>query len=90
MATETYKLLLFLKRNPGMSVAEFRDYCENVHSKMGEKFSEGIARYMRRYVQPPPDPVTGMFNDLESPLLLHAAATSSASSTALEATQDPS
>ncbi|HEX9175012.1 MAG TPA: EthD domain-containing protein [Mycobacterium sp.] len=47
-----YKVLLFLKRRPGMSVEAFRDYYENVHSKIGEKYSQGLLRYVRRYVDP--------------------------------------
>ena len=39
-----YKVLLFLKRRPGMSVEAFRDYYENVHSKIGEKYSQGLLR----------------------------------------------
>lgn len=65
MTSEPSKLLLFLKRKPGMSLEAFRDYYENVHSKLGETFSEGIARYMRRYVEPPVDPVSGEVKELE-------------------------
>ena len=45
-----YKVLLFLKRRPGMSVSveAFRDYYENVHSKIGEKYSQGLLRDVRR------------------------------------------
>lgn len=48
----TYKVLIFLKRRPGMSLAAFRDYYETVHSKLGEKYSGAVRRYVRRYVQP--------------------------------------
>jgi len=65
MATATYKLLLFLKRRPGMSMQEFRDYYENVHSKIGEKYSDGVLRYVRRYLQPLPDPHTGKPEEME-------------------------
>lgn len=47
-----YKVLLFLKRRPGMSVEAFRDYYENTHSKLGEKYSRGLLRYIRRYLDP--------------------------------------
>ncbi|OBA70349.1 hypothetical protein A5641_13595 [Mycobacterium sp. 1554424.7] len=47
-----YKVLLFLKRRPGMSVAEFRDYYENTHVKVAEKYSRAGLRYVRRYLDP--------------------------------------
>jgi hypothetical protein len=46
-----YKVLLFLKRRPAMSVEAFR-YYENTHSKFGEKYSRGLLRYIRRYLDP--------------------------------------
>jgi hypothetical protein len=52
MSTPLFKILIFLKRRPGMSTAAFRDYYERVHSKFGEKYSKGVLRYMRRYVEP--------------------------------------
>lgn len=52
MVGPIYKILIFLKRRPGMSVAEFRDYYENVHARLGEKYSgSGLVRYQRRYVE---------------------------------------
>jgi uncharacterized protein (TIGR02118 family) len=50
----TYKMLLFLKRRPGMSPEEFRDYYENFHVPLAKKYSHGISRYFRRYLQPAP------------------------------------
>ncbi|MGW0180603.1 EthD domain-containing protein [Nocardia sp. NPDC003345] len=47
-----YKVLLFLKRKPGMSVEAFREYYENTHSKLGEKHAHGLVRYLRRYLDP--------------------------------------
>lgn len=47
-----YKVLLFLKRRPGMSVEAFRDYYENTHAKLGEKYARGLLRYVRRYLDP--------------------------------------
>jgi hypothetical protein len=62
--SETFKVLIFLKRRPGMSLAEFRDYYENVHSKLGEKYAVGLRRYIRRYVQPLPAAVPGIPDEL--------------------------
>lgn len=53
------KLVFLMKRKPGMSLAEFRDYYENNHRKLGEKALPNALRYVRRYVQPEKNPITG-------------------------------
>jgi uncharacterized protein (TIGR02118 family) len=63
MATQ-YKILMFLKRRPGMSVEAFRDYYENRHVKLCEKYVTGVRRYVRRFLDPLADPTTGMTQDL--------------------------
>lgn len=51
-----YKVLMPLKRKPGMSVTAFRDYYENHHRLIGEKYLTGYAvKYMRRFITPLPD-----------------------------------
>ncbi|HEY9544361.1 MAG TPA: EthD domain-containing protein [Solimonas sp.] len=52
MSTPLFKILIFLKRRSGMSSIAFRDYYEGVHSKFGEKYADGLHRYLRRYVEP--------------------------------------
>lgn len=47
-----HKLLLFMKRKPGLSHAEFRDYYENRHMPLCMKYWQGGERYMRRYIEP--------------------------------------
>ena len=59
MSDKAFKILLFLKRRPGMSVKEFRDYYENFHAKLCEKYLKGVSRYIRRYIDPMPNPETG-------------------------------
>ncbi len=45
------KMIGLLKRRPGMSTAEFRDYYERRHRLIGEKHLAGYAcRYVRRYL----------------------------------------
>ncbi|MBW8784404.1 MAG: EthD domain-containing protein [Novosphingobium sp.] len=56
MADTTHKILLFLKRKPGMSREAFRDYYENHHVPLASKYSQQIARYVRRYVEPQSGP----------------------------------
>ncbi len=59
MTGTTYKILLFMKRRPGMSVEAFRDYYENHHVPLAQKYSSGVSRYIRRYIEPQPHPETG-------------------------------
>ncbi|EJL32835.1 EthD domain-containing protein [Novosphingobium sp. AP12] len=63
MAGETYKILLFMKRRPDISVEAFRDYYEHHHAPLAEKYSSGVSRYIRRYIDPQPHPETGAFTD---------------------------
>jgi EthD domain len=63
MATPVFKILMFLKRRPGMTLQAFRDYYENVHRKLGEKYAAGVCRYVRRYVEPLPGSPPG--NELD-------------------------
>jgi hypothetical protein len=52
MVMPVHKIILFLKRKPGMSVQDFRDYYESHHRLLAEKYSKGVARYVRRYIEP--------------------------------------
>jgi uncharacterized protein (TIGR02118 family) len=64
MTGTTYKILLLMKRRPGMSVEAFRDYYENHHAPLAEKHSAALSRYVRRYVVPQPHPETGPCEEL--------------------------
>jgi len=61
---KTFKILIFLKRRPGMSIEAFRDYYENRHAKLCEKYTSGVQRYMRRFLDPLPDVATGRTEEL--------------------------
>jgi hypothetical protein len=65
VATTYYKVLIFLKRRSGMSLADFRDYYENTHVKLCSKYSKNLSRYVRRYVTPLPNAVTGNADELD-------------------------
>lgn len=58
-----HKILLFMKRRPDISVEEFRDYYETRHAPLAAKYSRGVTRYIRRYVDPQVHPETGAFID---------------------------
>lgn len=59
-----WKILLFMKRRPGMSVEAFRDYYENHHVPLALKYSTAVTRYTRRYLEPHRNPDTGDDSEL--------------------------
>ena len=64
MAEDNYKILLFMKRRPGMTFEAFRDYYENQHAPLCVKYASGISRYVRRFLTPHPNPETGASEEL--------------------------
>ena len=66
-----YKVVGFLKRRAGMSSESFREYYESNHREIGEKYLRDYAvRYVRRYLQPFADPITGELVDQDFDVLL--------------------
>jgi uncharacterized protein (TIGR02118 family) len=65
VADNCYKILLFMKRRPGMSMQAFEDYYENHHVPLAMKYSSSIARYVRRYITAHPNPETGATDELQ-------------------------
>tara|TARA_Y100000588_G_scaffold260502_1_gene275095 strand:+ start:246 stop:602 length:357 start_codon:yes stop_codon:yes gene_type:complete len=50
------KLVMPMKRRPGMTIPEFSDYYETKHRVIGEKYLKGYAaKYMRRFTNPTVD-----------------------------------
>ncbi|MDB6159808.1 MAG: ethyl tert-butyl ether degradation protein EthD [Gammaproteobacteria bacterium] len=64
MAEDNYKILLFMKRRPGMTFEAFQDYYENQHAPLCVKYASGISRYVRRFLTPHPNPETGASEEL--------------------------
>jgi uncharacterized protein (TIGR02118 family) len=64
MPKDVYKILLFMKRRPGMSMEAFQDYYENHHAPLCAKYASGISRYIRRFLTPHPNPETGEKGEL--------------------------
>lgn len=64
MSKTTYKILLFMKRRPGMTMAAFEDYYENHHVPLCLKYTAGLSRYVRRFLTPHPNPETGESGEL--------------------------
>jgi hypothetical protein len=65
MAEGNYKILLFMKRRPGMSFEAFKDYYENHHAPLCAKYASGVSRYLRRFLTPHPNPETGATEELQ-------------------------
>jgi uncharacterized protein (TIGR02118 family) len=65
VAETRYKILLFMKRRPGMTMEAFQDYYENHHVPLALKYSSDISRYVRRYLAPQPNPDTGASDELQ-------------------------
>ncbi len=59
-----YKILLFMKRKPGMSVEAFRAYYETQHAPLCTKYARGMYRYLRRYLAPQPNAQSGVADEL--------------------------
>lgn len=59
-----YRILLFMKRKPGMSMEAFRDYYENHHIPLCAKYMQGIAGYRRNYLVPQPHAESGTNEEL--------------------------
>ena len=66
----SYKILLFMKRRPGMSFEAFKDYYENHHVPLALKYTSGVKRYLRRYLTAHPNPETGASDELRPALCL--------------------
>jgi uncharacterized protein (TIGR02118 family) len=64
MAEERYIIALLMKRRSDISVEQFRDYYETKHAPLATKYSAGIKRYVRRYLDPQPHPETGPGGEL--------------------------
>jgi hypothetical protein len=63
MADKTFKILLFMNKRADITTEAFRDYYETRHAPLAEKYSQGIVRYVRRYIEPRPHPETGGWTD---------------------------
>ena len=61
------KQICFFRKRPGMTMEEFMDYYENRHSKLAQKIGKpaipNAVRYVRRYLTPVKNPVTGEIHD---------------------------
>lgn len=60
-----FKQVVFLRKKPDLTLDQFKEYYENYHSKLhesvgdGEPFMPTAQRYVRRYITPEKNPMTG-------------------------------
>lgn len=59
-----FKQICFFRKHPDMSMDEFMDYYENQHSQLSKRQGRAPSipnarRYVRRYLKPEKNPVTG-------------------------------
>lgn len=59
-----FKILMFMKRRPGMSLEEFQQYYEENHVPLILKYTRGVKSYTRRFVYPQTHVETGPCSDL--------------------------
>ena len=64
IVTEVFKQVCFFRKRPDMTMEEFIDYYENRHSRLSERLNRSpsipnAVRYVRRYLTPERNPVTG-------------------------------
>ncbi len=60
-----HKIFIFMKRRPGLTMAEFQDYYENQYVPLCMKYNKGLLRYLRRYIDHPVDPISGEVKELD-------------------------
>jgi hypothetical protein len=63
-----FKQICFFRKRPDMTMEEFMDYYENQHSQLAKKAGlkpalPNAQRYVRRYLKPEKNPVTGQVID---------------------------
>ena len=62
-----FKQICFFRKRPDMTMEQFMDYYENQHSQLSKKVGSSAIpnaqRYVRRYLTPEMNPVTGQVID---------------------------
>lgn len=63
-----FKQICFFRKRPDMTAEEFLDYYENQHSQLSKRMGRSpsipnATRYVRRYLKPEKNPVTGEVHD---------------------------
>ena len=69
-----FKQICFIRKRDDMTMEQFMDYYENQHSQLAKKAGlkpalPNAARYVRRYITPEKNPVTGEIHDIGKHML---------------------
>lgn len=64
------KQVSMMKRRPGLSMEAFIEAYENHHAKIGEALFTKARRFVRRYVQPQKNPLTGQIVELDFDVIM--------------------
>lgn len=64
------KQVSMMKRHPDLTMAAFIDRYENHHAKFGEVLFAKANRFVRRYVQPQRNPLTGETAELDFDVIM--------------------
>jgi hypothetical protein len=54
-----FKVVMLMKRRPGMTPEAFKDYYETTHARIGERVLPTAERYFRRFLTPLGPPAAG-------------------------------
>lgn len=65
-----FKQISLMKRKPGLSMDDFIAQYEARHAKFGEVLFANAVKYVRRYVRPQRNPLTGEVKELEFDVLM--------------------
>lgn len=60
-----FKVLVLLKRKPGLSMEEFIHHYETSHAPLGVKYQTRMKRYVRHYLRPAPYALDGSVVEAE-------------------------
>ncbi len=64
------KQVSMMKRRSDLTMEAFIDYYENHHAKIGETLFPKARRFVRRYVQPQKNPLTGQTVELDFDVIM--------------------
>jgi hypothetical protein len=64
------KQVSMMKRHPNLSMDEFIQLYENHHAKFGEQLFAKAQRFVRRYVQPVKNPLTGQIVEMDFDVIM--------------------
>jgi hypothetical protein len=65
-----FKQISVMKRHPSLTPAEFRANYEGRHARFGETLFANARRFVRRYVQPETNPLTGEVSEPDFDVIL--------------------